>query len=80
VVGVLDARAATCMEEFCDRGKAGQLARLEVDLTCVTSVTPEGVNALASCLAKRRCFDGGVGVLVSNDVGRRALLESMADA
>jgi hypothetical protein len=80
VVGRLDRRAASCLEELCDRGGAGQLNRLEVDLTSVTDVTPEGVEVLTSCLAKRRNFVGGVGVRVSNEAGRRALLESMAEA
>lgn len=79
VVGVLNRRVAACMDELCDRAAAGLVERLEVDLTGVTDATREGVAALAGCLAKRRNFRDGVGVLVANEVGRRALLESMVE-
>jgi hypothetical protein len=80
VVGPLDGQAGATLKDYCDRGITGELARLEVDLTGVTRATREGVAALAGCLLNRRNFSDGVGVVVSNEVGRRALLESRAEA
>jgi hypothetical protein len=80
IVGALDGRAATRLAELCDRGAAGEVSRLELDLSGVTEATVEGVAGVARCLAMRRRFSEGVGVVVANDIGRRALLASMGDA
>ncbi|HET7309854.1 MAG TPA: hypothetical protein VFJ17_00850 [Mycobacteriales bacterium] len=78
IVGALDGRAASRLAEVCDDCGA-ETTRLELDLSGVTMATAEGVAAVGRCLALRRRFCDGVGVVVANEVGRRALLESMSD-
>jgi hypothetical protein len=78
VVGVLDSHAADRLEEIYSRSDAGEVSRVELDLSGVTDTTPEGVAAVTRCLAMRQRFPDGVGVLVANDVGRRALLDSLS--
>jgi hypothetical protein len=80
IIGRLDAGAAARLAEVCDRGAAGELSRLELDLSGVTEATVEGVAAISRCLALRRRLPDGINVVVANDVGRRALLDSMINA
>lgn len=78
VVGVLDANAANQVAAACDGAMAeSKLGRLELDLTRVTGATPEGIGAISDCFALSRTLAGGVRVIVSSDVGRRAMLNSM---
>ncbi|HET7530361.1 MAG TPA: hypothetical protein VFJ98_05320 [Mycobacteriales bacterium] len=79
VVGRLDAAAATVLGHICDDVLGGKSRRLELDLSAITGSTPDGVNGLARCLSLGRRLPDGVGVTVANDVGRRALLDSMID-
>lgn len=78
VVGNLDAKAAACLIRVCD-SLMDDCRRLELDLSNVTSSTTTGISALARCVVLGRRLPDGVGVTVANDVGRRALLASMAD-
>lgn len=78
VAGELDADAADALERSCD-ALLGHRRRLELDLSCLTASTPAGVAALSRCLLLGRRLPDGVGITVANDVGRRALLASMAE-
>lgn len=78
VDGQLDIAAAHELEELCDRVVHDNATRLELDLTGVTIYTRSGAGAISRCLLLRRHLEGGVGVIVATDAGRRILLESMA--
>jgi hypothetical protein len=79
VDGRLDAAAATALTTAWASVIEAWPRSLELDLCQVTSSTDDGVSAVARCLALGRRLDDGVTVTVSNDAGRQALLESMAE-
>lgn len=77
VRGRLDDAAAGELFAACDEVLRGSSRRLQLDLSGVTEYSSAGVAAIAQCLVVGRRLEGGIGVTVASDAGRRALLDSM---
>jgi ABC-type transporter Mla MlaB component len=81
VSGELDADAGHALTSMAARIVAeDHPARIELDLRLVTGYTAAGAAAVSAWLALCRAIDGGVGIRVATDAGRRALLECMTQA
>lgn len=78
VEGLLDNVAAGHLGDICREVLRDWPTRVELDLSAVTTYTSDGAAAVSDCLMLCRRLDGGVGIKVATDAGRRALLDSMA--
>lgn len=78
VSGCLDGDQADRLVDVCRAVLRRAPNGLALDLTRLTGAAPEGVRAVAECLAAGRGLSCGVDIAVATSAGRRVLLATLA--